>query len=44
MLVYYSKRVYYERVKGKLQQMYCRLYPFILLDKIKKVLAISSWT
>jgi len=26
------KERYYERVKSKLQEMWCRLYPFILLD------------
>ena len=40
----YSERGDYERVKSKLQHMCSRLYPFILLDKIKKGLNISFWT
>ena len=36
MTMYYFERGDYERVKGKLQWMCCRLYPFVLLDKIKE--------
>ena len=37
MVVYYSERRDYERVKRKSQQICCRLYPFSLLDEIRKV-------
>ena len=43
MTINYSKRGDYVRVKRNLQWMCCRLYPFILLDKIKKGLEISPW-
>ena len=42
-MYYFYERGDYERVKRKLHWMCCRLYPFILLDKIKKGLEISSW-
>jgi hypothetical protein len=32
-----------ERVKGRLQQMCCRYYPFIFLDGINKGWFVSSW-
>jgi hypothetical protein len=35
-MYYYSERGDYERVKRKLHQICCRLYPFILLDEIKE--------
>ena len=44
MVDYYSKRGDYEKLKRKLQWMCCRLYPFILLYKIKKGIEISMWT
>ena len=44
MIVYYFERGDYERVKRELQWMCYRLYPFILLNKIKKGLEISLWT
>jgi hypothetical protein len=33
--IFYSKRGDCERVKRKLQQMCCRVYPFILMDNNK---------
>ena len=36
MAVYYSERRDYERAKRKLQRICCRLYPFSLLDEIRK--------
>ena len=36
MAVYYSERRDCEREKRKLQWIFCKLYPFSLLDKIRK--------